>query len=189
MGRRGGAAAPRPGAGRSGAAAYEHRAAAAGAGRFRTDLLHRLAVVRVRVPPLRERKEDIPGLARRILDDLGPRAIGVGLSPETLAALAAYPWPGNVRELRNLVERAAALSAEKPVDPETLGLTPAPARGGSLDYRLAREQAVDAFERDFVVHLLRSCDKNVSRAAREAGIDRVYLHKLIKRHGIVVADL
>ncbi len=157
------------------------------AGRYRADLWHRLAIVRVRLPPLRERLEDLPLLARSILDGLGPRARGVCLSPDTLAAMRNYPWPGNVRELRNFIERAMALSGDRPIDAQALGL--APPEASALEYRVARERALEAFEKDFVIFLLRSCDGNVSKAARNAKITRTYLHKLMKRHGVTSTDL
>jgi len=157
--------------------------AEAAAGRFRSDLLHRLAVVRIRIPPLRERLDDLPLLVRAILDDLGGKALGFGLSEELLGRLRAHQWPGNVRELKNFIERGVAL-----------GEVAAPAAAGapaakSIDYHQAREDALASFERDFVVHLLRTFDGNVSKASREAGIDRVYLHKLIKKHDIDVDHL
>ncbi|MFO0601335.1 MAG: sigma 54-interacting transcriptional regulator [Myxococcaceae bacterium] len=147
------------------------------AGRFRADLLHRLAVVRVRLPPLRERVDDLPTLARAVLDDLGPRAQGFTLSPALLDSLAAHRWPGNVRELKNLIERAVTLGELPPLPAGTKATK-------SVDYQRARDEALGAFERDFVVHVLRTFDGNVSKAAREAKVDRVYLHKLIKRHRI-----
>ena len=158
--------------------------------RFRMDLLHRLAVVRVRIPSLRERLDDLPHLVRNILDRLGPAAEGVTLSPETIRALRAYPWPGNVRELRNFLERVVTLRAAGATDPEhELLPEPSPGAAGSgdpsaLEYREARSQALDAFEKDYVQHVLARSAGNVSQAAREAGIDRVYLHRLMKKHGI-----
>jgi DNA-binding NtrC family response regulator len=150
-------------------------------GRFRRDLLHRLSVLQLRLPPLRERKEDIPILARAILQDL-PSAQGFTLGPETLRAFAGYRWPGNIRELRNLIERAIALQADPQV---ALAGTGAEApKEAALEYHEARKSALDAFEKDFVLQVLRKFDGNVSRAAKESGIDRVYLHKLIKKHGI-----
>jgi DNA-binding NtrC family response regulator len=150
------------------------------AGRFRADLMHRLAVVRVRLPPLRERLEDLPVLVRSILDELGPRAQGFVISNEVLRRLAANPWPGNVRELRNFIERALALGS--------VGLPEGDAdegnEAGTLDYKQAREEALASFERDYLVHLLRRFDGNVSKAAREASLDRAYLHRLIKKHGL-----
>ncbi len=145
------------------------------AGRFRADLLHRLAVVRIRIPPLRERLADLPFLVRGILDGLGGRAHGFGLSQPVLEQLRAHQWPGNVRELKNLIERGVALGEVA---------LPAPGAARSLDYHQAREGALAAFEREFIEHVLRSCDGNVSKAARESGIDRVYLHKLIKKHNL-----
>ena len=152
------------------------------ASRFRADLLHRLAVVRIRLPPLRERLADLPLLVRAILDQLGTRARGFSLSPPVLARLQAHHWPGNVRELRNLIERAVAMGeVSLPSAPAQVNTAPE-----SIDYHRAREDALASFERDFVMHLVRTFDGNVSKAAREAGIDRVYLHKLIKKHGIDV---
>jgi len=149
-------------------------------GRFRADLLHRLAVVRIRIPPLRERLDDLPLLVRRILEGLGGRAHGFGLSAPMLERLRAHAWPGNVRELKNLIERGVALGEVSLPEGKAL-----PAEGAkSRDYHQAREDALAAFEREFVEHVLRSCDGNVSKAARESGIDRVYLHKLIKKHGL-----
>jgi two-component system, NtrC family, response regulator GlrR len=153
------------------------------AGRFRLDLLHRLAVVRVRLPPLRERREDIPMLVRAILDSLGPRAAGFSLSPDTLRALAAQEWTGNIRELRNVIERTLAMGPAQLESPEPASLR------ADVDYKSAREKAMDAFEREFVVHVLSRFDRNVSRAARESGIDRAYLHKLIKKHAIEISGV
>jgi DNA-binding NtrC family response regulator len=161
------------------------------AGRFRADLLHRLAVVRVRLPPLRERPDDIPLLTRKFLESMGRKGAGFAVSPQTLSSLQGHRWPGNVRELRNLIERAVALSGESgPIDATALGLKPgAQGEAAVNDYRVARENALAAFERDFVVHLLRRFDKNVTKAAKEAGIDRVYLHRLIKKHNVPVDEL
>jgi len=150
-------------------------------GRFRGDLLHRLAVIRVHLPPLRERTEDLPELLSTLLAGMGERARDFTPSPELLAALEEHPWPGNVRELKNLAERAVALEGGSP---ETLGLRPVPPPARTTDYRTAREDALQRFERQFVVQLLRTADHNVSKAAREAGIDRVYLHRLMRRHGL-----
>ena len=156
------------------------------AGRFRSDLLHRLAVVRIRIPPLRERLDDLPLLVRSLLDGLGGRAHGFGLSQPVLERLRAHQWPGNVRELKNLIERGVALGELS----APAGVVANAAQGPrSLDYHQAREDALGAFERAFIEHVLRSCDGNVSKAARESAIDRVYLHKLIRKHGIDVDRL
>jgi two-component system, NtrC family, response regulator GlrR len=154
------------------------------AGRFRKDLLHRLAVVRVRIPPLRERLEDLPILVRTILDQLGPRARGFTLSPTALKRLGEHHWPGNVRELRNFIERALALGTAMPGETLTDEADQEPESGPTIDYKVAREEALASFEKEFVTHLLRVFDGNVSRASREAGLDRAYLHRLIKKHGV-----
>ncbi len=157
------------------------------AGRLRGDLLEYLATERVRLPSLRERLEDLPLLVRHILERLGPRARGFVLSPETFAQLEAHPWPGNVQELQDFIEKALALGAvaspAATLDDEVPGEPSAPAPA-TLDYKQAREEALTSFEREYVTHLLRTFDGNVSKASREAGLDRGYLHRLIKRHDL-----
>ncbi len=157
------------------------------AGRLRGDLLEYLATERVRLPSLRERLEDLPLLVRHILERLGPRARGFVLSPETLAQLEAHPWRGNVQELQDFIEKALALGAEvspaATLDDESPG-QPSATAPATLDYKQAREEALTSFEREYVTHLLRTFDGNVSKASREAGLDRGYLHRLIKRHGL-----
>jgi DNA-binding NtrC family response regulator len=153
-------------------------------GRFRDDLYHRLAVLNVRLPPLRERRDDIPDLVRALLARLGqPDAIG----PEGIAALCGHDWPGNVRELRNAVERAVSLGhLPGPGDFAMAAPAPAPRTTGwrGLPFKVAKDKLVAAFERDYLLDLVSRCAGNISRAAREAGIDRVYLHRLLKHHGL-----
>lgn len=149
-----------------------------------SELFKHLATDRVRLPALRERLQDLPLLVRHILEGLGPRARGFVLSPETLTQLEAHHWPGNVRELHDFIEKALALgdlsSPAATLDDED----EAPAAPATLDYKQAREEALTSFEREYVAHLLRTFDGNVSKASREAGLDRAYLHRLIKRHGL-----
>jgi DNA-binding NtrC family response regulator len=115
--------------------------------------------------------------------------------PETLGLLADYDWPGNVRELKNVIDRGTSLmGASRELDPSLLGLeAPGPAAGtpapgwatlGSEGFREAKERLISAWERDWVTQLIRRAGGNVSRAAREGGLDRVYLHRLMKKHGI-----
>jgi len=159
------------------------------AGRFREDLYHRLAVVVVELPPLRARPGDIPLLVERMLADTGRAA---PLAPDTMALLEAYDWPGNVRELRNVVERAVSLgSADGSVPGDVLGLpggAPAaaarPTGGAPPPYKEAREKLLAAFERDYLSAILDAHGGNVSASARAAGIDRVYLHRLMRKHGL-----
>jgi len=140
--------------------------------------------VRVQVPRLAERLEDLPALVQAILSELGPKSAGLSLSPDTLQRIERQPWPGNIRELRNFLERAVTLG-----DPGVEGAEPAPP-GAELsaypaDYRAARERALDAFERDFARHIVSRAEGNVSRAAREAGIGRGYLHRILRKHGLI----
>ena len=122
---------------------------------------------------------------------LGGRA---ELSPDSLALLYEYDWPGNVRELRNVMERAISLlppggAAPRPlIDPHLLGLSPALPPGRALpagtSYREVKERLLHEWERSFIQDLLRRAGGNVSLAARQGGLDRVYLHRLIKKHGL-----
>jgi len=154
------------------------------AGRFRADLYHRLAVAEVALPPLRERAEDLPLLVEALLSRLG-HAAGL-VSAQTLALLAGYGWPGNVRELRNVVEQVVHLG-EEPDLPHTETPRTASALAG-LPFKEAKDQLVQAFERDYLAQLMKTCEGNLSRASREAGIDRVYLRKLLRKHGLRSAD-
>ena len=141
-------------------------------GAFREDLYHRLNVLTVRIPPLRERSEDIPLLAERFWRERSgdPHA---ELPPHVVEELMAHLWPGNVRELRNRIEQLAALP--------DLG---ADTTEATRSYRDAKTAAVDAFERRFVAALLERARGNVSEAARLAAMDRPHLIKLIRKHGL-----
>jgi transcriptional regulator with GAF, ATPase, and Fis domain len=163
-------------------------------GKFREDLYFRLSVVPIRTPPLRERKEDLPLLARAFLARLGEGA--AELDEAALASLQAHDWPGNVRELRNVLERGVALAppGTQPVKlvalPETPQPQPAvavpPTFDENLSYRDNKERWENDFERRYLTWLMRRAQGNISRAAREADMDRKYLHKLLKKHSIVV---
>jgi two-component system, NtrC family, nitrogen regulation response regulator GlnG len=161
-------------------------------GRFRRDLYHRLAVARVEIPPLRQRREDIPMLVEHIVLQAARAANRSApvVPPTTIALLARHDWPGNVRELRNVLEQALALSPGTALDPALLSLPDAPSSspeagtGEALPFRAARERLIEAWEREYLVELLRKAGHNVSEAARRAGLSRVYLHELIRKHGL-----
>jgi DNA-binding NtrC family response regulator len=155
-------------------------------GRFRADLFYRLAVVRLRVPALRERLEDIPILVEHFLDVLRQREgdhIPQQLSALELARLAAQPWVGNVRELRNAVERAALKLGGSPTGPSESGSP------RQEPFMQARDRFVEEFERRYLTELLERTGSNVSEAARQAGIDRRNFQRLLRRHEINPRDL
>jgi transcriptional regulator with PAS, ATPase and Fis domain len=153
-------------------------------GRFRADLYHRLSVVRVELPPLRERREDLPALCQQLLDGKG-----VILSEESATLVAEYDWPGNVRELRNVLERAVSLAAsERVIEPWMLGLELDGGEASTAGFREAKERLIASWERNYLTRLLERTRGNITRAAREGGIDRAYLHRLLKKHGMSVPD-
>jgi two-component system response regulator AtoC len=184
------------------AATHRELKAEVAAGRFREDLYYRLAVFPVRLPPLRERAEDVPALAGHLLRKHAHahRKELAGFEPDALQALAAWPWPGNVRELENAVERAAAvaagprialsdLTAELRGGPGEVPAAPLPAESGArLPYREAVEQARERASHDYLAALLRAHDGNVTRAAQDAGMERESLHRLMKRYGLRAED-
>ena len=176
-------------------------------GQFRDDLYYRLRVVELALPPLRERGDDILLLASEFLRHAG---CALALSPAVESALRVYPWPGNVRELRNAMERAAIFSRGSAVEPEVLpaelrapaagspvagspvegmpvgGLFPGPTVQDATpsDFRTAKQEILDRFERDFLTAALRRHRGNVSRAARESGLHRQNLQKKLRQLGI-----
>ncbi len=158
------------------------------AGEFREDLYFRLAVVNPVIVPLRERREDISMLIEHFSRRLPP-GMWKPPGPEAMARLVGYEWPGNVRELRNVVERSAYLSPDGVIDLVTTGKRSA-GQGEpvefdpTLTFREQKERAVELFEEAYLQWLLQRAEGNISRAAREADMDRKYLHKLLRRYGI-----
>lgn len=148
-------------------------------GKFREDLYYRIAVFRVRMPALRERAGDIPLLVGHFLRDRP----GVEISEETLRKLQRAPWHGNVRELFNTVERATLLSFEE-IEPLDASGPNAMAVDASRPFKEAKGELIDEFEQQYLRQLLERTGGNVSQAAREAGIDRKHLERLVKKHGL-----
>jgi DNA-binding NtrC family response regulator len=167
-------------------------------GAFREDLYYRLAVVRVRVPPLRERRDDIALLVEHFVrdaldgDEARAREVVAGISDANWQGLLSHPWPGNVRELRNFIERTLAVSGgiEADVAPAALAApTNAAAdgeRGPAIDLERpfieAREELLARFERGYLEAMLERHGGNISRAARAAGLDRMHFKRLLQRH-------
>jgi transcriptional regulator with GAF, ATPase, and Fis domain len=143
-------------------------------GNFREDLFYRLNVIPIRVPPLRERQEDIPLLAnlfwQRVTRDPGRQC-----PTRLLHSLMGRSWPGNLRELCNKIEEAALLDKREVTDGE---------RATRVSYEEARRDAVAGFERLFLTELMREANGNIAQAARLASMDRMYLTKLLQRHGM-----
>ncbi|MDD2883100.1 MAG: sigma-54 dependent transcriptional regulator [Rhodoferax sp.] len=163
------------------------------AGRFRSDLYYRINVVRLRVPPLRERRVDILPLALFFLDHFN-RKFGKSAGPlqaSAIAALEAAPWVGNVRELKHTLERAVVTNAGEPIRCEDLGIIcTQPQTAGNADatsnetlsYREARLQ----FERAYFTGLLEAADGNVSEASRLSGVARQNIYGHLERAGVVI---
>jgi DNA-binding NtrC family response regulator len=150
-------------------------------GLLRRDLFFHLAGVRIEMPPLRERLEDLPRLVDAIVTDLGYPE--VRLTPAELGQLRAQPLEGNVRELRRLIEETLLRTVRRPSlrTEEEQTVTEDMSR---LPFKEAKERLLDAFEKSYVAQLLERAGGNVSRAADEAGIDRNHLARLAKKHGV-----
>jgi len=156
------------------------------ASRFRSDLYYRLAVIEVNIPPLRERKEDIPRLAEELLDRLAPADPETRariLTGELLGQLARHHWPGNVRELRNYLERCLTLE-EPPEAPTSHTDTVMPSVDPTLPIAESRERWIARFERSYLEELLHRTKGNVTEAARVAGVSRMQLYRLLWRAGL-----
>jgi DNA-binding NtrC family response regulator len=155
---------------------------------FREDLYYRLNVIHISVPPLRERRGDIPVLALHFMDRfavLNKKDIK-SISPDAMEVLERYSWPGNVRELQNIMERAVVLCNADKITiedlPKEVCMAPPPLPVENLLYKGAKEAWLAAFERNYLTSLLKGTSGNISRAAQKAGIDRKTIHRLIKRY-------
>jgi len=164
-------------------------------GRFRQDLFYRINVFPIRLPPLRDRREDVPLLADHFLRNASSemKRLVDGFTPEALAALSAHDWPGNVRQLENVVRRMLVMA-----NGPRIGLSecefvlgsgaPRDSRGPAVEpFHQARADAVARFERAYLGGLLQASGHNVSEAARRAGLDRKNLWLKLKRYGIARA--
>jgi len=162
-----------------------------GRGNFREDLFYRLNVVPFFVPPLRERKQDIPLLVREFLAEFG-RQYGrprMEIAEEALAALSGYSWPGNVRELRNVVERVLILNP-RVLRIERKHLPPLVHKSGSRSTEefSTLQQARDAYEREYILKKIEEARNNISHAADLLGLERSHLYRKMKALGIAVRE-
>jgi len=153
-------------------------------GHFREDLFYRLNVIPITLPPLRERKEDIPLLVQHFIERLDAetgRKVD-GLSTEAMDALAEHDWPGNVRELRNVLERALVVAPGNLIEKKDLGLglgVPAAAAPAATG-----DRSLEDIERTHIAATLGATHGNVSQAARVLGIDRVTLYNKMRKYGL-----
>ena len=171
------------------------------AGEFREDLYFRLSVIQVHLPPLRERREDIPLLAREFAKEVASYrgdAAPIAFSPEALARLGDHDWPGNVRELKNVIERAASLCDGPEITVDDLAFQPigsVAVVGGpgenlvqstfeGIAFKQAKAQVLDRFELAYLSEVIERHEGNISRAAAEAGLTRFHLRELLKKHGL-----
>jgi DNA-binding NtrC family response regulator len=163
---------------------------AVGEGRFRQDLYYRLGVVVINLPPLRERREDIPLLVERFLHAAATKAGKVvDIAPEALDALAAHHWPGNVRELENTIERLVVFSRTSRIEASELPATLVSGHAGEHGSRLFDGlPTLDEVERRYLLHVLEQVGGNRTRAAEVMGIDRRTLYRMAERFGVPLRD-
>lgn len=173
------------------------------AGRFREDLYYRLSVVKIQLPPLRERPEDIPLIVEKILLAARYNKKPDGsyyvsrVDDDALKILARYQWPGNVRELNNILERSISFAENGILNASHLHFVFNEGMGDdeqtvktsevdtSLPFKEAKQKVVESFEKDYLIDLLERNNHNVSKAAREAKIDRKHLRNLLVKYGIL----
>jgi DNA-binding NtrC family response regulator len=162
-------------------------------GAFREDLYFRLSVITVQLPPLRQRREDIPHIIKKTLAD--PEVVlrhgRKYVSPAAMAVLVAYPWPGNIRELINVVSHILTFSEGEAIDVSNL---PARVQGQAKDaplpfnehlsFKDAKEHLLESFEREYISQVLNRCNGNISRAARESGLHRKSIERLVKKYAL-----
>jgi two-component system, NtrC family, nitrogen regulation response regulator NtrX len=163
-------------------------------GHFRQDLYYRLNVIPLRIPPLRDRKEDIPLLVNRFLEDFASKEgeAEKELSAEVMAILMRHSWPGNVRELKNIIERLVIMTPTNMIS--RCDISPLFEEGRPAEGILSQPDAVadslreakQDFERQYLIRKLRENDGNISKTAEAIGLERSNLHKKIRSYGLEV---
>lgn len=153
-------------------------------GSFREDLLYRIAVVAIAVPPLRQRRQDVLPIALRMLDETNAASPAAQAAIEReLVLRATHSWPGNARELRNLVRRVAWLGPELAGQEDVMGTAQDVSVDLSVPFQQAKGEIVQRFEQAYLTRLLADAGGNVAEAARRAGLNRTYLHRLLTKLG------
>ncbi|MGH7830980.1 MAG: sigma-54 interaction domain-containing protein, partial [Candidatus Binatia bacterium] len=153
---------------------------------FREDLYYRIHVIPIHLPPLKERKEDIPPLVEHFLKRYSQQMKKEvkGLTPQAMQRLMLHDWPGNVRELENVIEYAVAMTQQNVITEDFVLQT----KEISAEPLRPLKEAKDAFEKSYLSHLLGLCEGNVSRAAKLAGKYRADFYNLLKKHEIKIED-
>jgi len=169
-------------------------------GRFREDLFFRLSVIEVMLPALRKRTDDIPLLIQHFFN-VGKQeneSKALGFTQEALRTLCEYSWPGNIRELRNAIDRALSLCDGEEIEVSHLPdfiqersvVTKAhPGMDSTLPFKDAKEKWIESFEKDYLLECLRKNNMNISKAAKQAGIDRKSVQRLLKKYGLTAKDV
>jgi DNA-binding NtrC family response regulator len=156
------------------------------AGRFRQDLFYRLNVIRIELPPLRERREDIPLLVNHFIEKFAPEAKRrlEGIHPEALAALKSYDWPGNIRELEHMIERAVLLGKGAAIALEDLPVDLVARGEGAfvVAQALAKDLSLHELEREYIARVLERTHGNKTEAARILGVDRTTLYRKLEEY-------
>ena len=159
---------------------------------FREDVFHRLNILRLSIPALRERAEDIPTLARYFLQRYAEKHQKTAryLAASALRKLSAYSWPGNVRELEGVIQRAVLMSDGTLIQSADIDLPGAMETGPDLmpSLRVAKARIVQQFERSYLIEVLTACEGNVSHAARTAGKERRSFQRLIRKYNIDIEE-
>ncbi len=161
-----------------------------GTGKFRKDLFYRLNVVPLTLPPLRERREDIPVLANHFLKKYERKFGAKRFSPAAMEKLSLHPWPGNIRELENMVQQVMILVPDDVIGPESLPFAAQNDQQPQMCYTFqeAKRKAIEAFESEYISNLLRIHDGNITRAAKAAGKDRRVFGRLVQKHKPFLED-
>jgi two-component system, NtrC family, response regulator GlrR len=162
---------------------------AVGNGKVRQDLFYRLNVISLVLPPLRERREDIPLLARHFLDKYSREfnRETIDFAPDALNSLMMYGWPGNVRELEHVIERAIVLCEGPIINSSDLATSSSPSLVGRESLRQAKAKEIARFEKNYIQGLLSACKGNITKAAQVAQKNRRAFWQLIKKHEINVS--
>jgi len=151
------------------------------AGNFREDLLFRINTVEIHLPPLRDRREDIPPLAQHFLSMLRARYRKQvhGFSPAAMQLMMQYPWPGNVREFEHSIERALLLCGGEEIEPANLSIGSQRAAASTME-----NMSIEEMEVTFIRRVLRRCDGNISQAAESLGLSRAALYRRMEKYGL-----